>query len=193
MMSNRAFRKVALGVLVAAGLVAAVPITAPITSSASTSISTCSYNDLRIAEDSASGAYSALGNQGVAFMIVNVSHAACSLKGYPRLRLFPTSYKGKANTVTDNGGSQIFANVRPREIVIKPASTASFGLNFGDAYNQGDPNNGACDTESVTTSLPVKPHPYSAPYTNSLRVNFCFANFKFGVTSIQNGPLPKTY
>jgi len=174
------------------GVAGLVPLTQPTIASASTLIPACSTSQITVAVEADSGAYSAAGNHGAAFVVVNVSRAACSLEGYPKLQFFPSSYKGKSIKVTDNGGGEIFVTVRPRLVVIKPGATASFGLNYGDAYNQGDPNAGPCMTQSVAASLPVRPHPYSVPFTVSMNLNFCFAGFHFGVTSIQHGPLPKT-
>lgn len=153
---------------------------------------TCSESQITVALEAGSGAYSAAGNEGFAFSIINVSHETCALEGYPELTFYPTSYKGKSIKVTNNGAGEIFPTVRPRRVIIEPAATASFGLNYGDAYNQSDPNGGACLTAIVTTKLPVKTHPYSVGFTLPLTVNFCYAGFHFGVTSIQQGPLPKT-
>jgi Protein of unknown function (DUF4232) len=186
----RAF-KYAVGALIAV-TAAGVALSASVASPA-TSTPTCTASQIRVALESASGAYSAAGNQGFAFSLINVSHAACAIEGYPKIEFYPSSYKGKATHVTDNGAGEIFSTVPPRRIIIDPAATASYGLNYGDAYNQGnDPNGGACLTDNVTARLPVKPHPYSVGYTVPLSVNFCFAGFHFGVTSIQPGPLPKT-
>jgi hypothetical protein len=195
MMSFRNYRrvlfKVAFGVLPLLGSVGVLTFTGSTTALASTAISTCSSNQLTVTADPGTGAYSAAGNEGVAFLIVNMSHWACTLKGYPKLRLYPSTYKGEPTTVGENHGSQIFATVRPRLVVIEPGATASFGLGYGDAYNQGDPNAGPCMTQSATTWLPVRPHPYSVPFRTAVDINFCFAGFHFGVTSIQRGPLPK--
>jgi hypothetical protein len=183
---------VALSVAFVAGTAGFLPLFESAAASSATSISTCSTEQITVAVEADSGAYSAAGNHGVAFAIINVGHAACSLKGYPKLQFYRSSYKGKSIGVTDNGGGEIFAKVPSRRIVIEPGATASFGINYGDAYNQGDPNGGPCMTQSVTASLPVQPHPYSVPFTVPLNLNFCFTDFHFGVTSIQLGPIPKT-
>jgi hypothetical protein len=67
--------------------------------------------------------------------------------------------------VGDNGGGGVFVTVPPRKVVIEPGATASFGLNYVDAANQGDPSGGPCLTQSVSARLPVRPHPYSVPHT----------------------------
>jgi hypothetical protein len=183
---------VALSVALVAGTAGFLPLFESVAASSATSISTCSTEQITVAVEADSGAYSAAGNHGVAFAIINVGHAACSLDGYPKLQFYRSSYKGKSISVTDNGGGEIFAKVPSRRIVIEPGATASFGINYGDAYNQGDPNGGPCMTQSVTALLPVQPHPYSVPFTVPLNLNFCFTDFHFGVTSIQLGPIPKT-
>jgi Protein of unknown function (DUF4232) len=180
-----------LGLGLAIAVAGYLPRSALVASSAAVT-PTCSENQITVALEADSGAYSAAGNQGFAFSVINVSHEACALEGYPKLTFFPSSYKGKSIKVTNNGAGEIFSTVRPRRVIIEPAATASFGINYGDAYDQGDPDGGSCLTVSVTTKLPVKTHPYSVGFTLPLRVNFCFAGFHFGVTSIQHGPLPKT-
>lgn len=156
---------------------------------ASTSVPTCSSNQITVSTYT-SGAYSGTGNHGIAFLIVNLSGRACSLEGYPKLDLYPSSYKGKSTRVTDNGGGEIFHAVLPRLVVIEPGATASFGLNYTDASNQGYPK-APCMANSATAWLPVRPHPFSVPFTTAVNINFCWANFHVGVTSIQHGPIPK--
>lgn len=177
----------------ATATVVILPLSPDVTSSAATRTPTCSFNQIRIALETDSGAYAAAGNEGYAVALINVSHAACGLEGYPKLSFYPSSFKGKSIRVTHNGGGEIFSAVAPRRVILQSGATASFGINFTDAYNQGDPFNGpACKTQSATATLPVAPHPYSIPQTVALTVNFCFTNFHFGVTSIEQGPLPKT-
>lgn len=182
--------RVATGLLTLLGSTGLISLSGSSPALASTAFSTCSSRQLTVAEYS-SGAFSGAGNHGVAFLIVNISKRACSLEGYPRFQLHPSSYKGRSTKVTDNGGGEVFVTVPPRLVVIEPGSTASFGLNYTDASNQGDPNAGPCMTQNVITWLPVQPHPYSVPFTTSVNINFCWANFHLGVTSIQNGPTPE--
>ncbi len=181
----------ALGVSLSLATSAIFSLSTAVTSSAVSPTPTCSFSQIRVALET--GAYAATGNEGYAVALINVSHAACSLEGYPNLSFYPSSYKGKSVHVTHNGGGEIFAAVTPRRVIVQPGATASFGINYADAYNQGNPFNGpACETLSANVRLPVTPHRYSIPQSVDLKVNFCFTNFHFGVTSIQRGPLPKT-
>ncbi len=161
-----------------------------INASASVTIATCSSNQLTVAVASDSGAYAAAGNHGFPFIIVNTSKAVCALKGFPRIRFSPPQYKGRSVKSIDGGG-MIFVSVTPHVVVLRPGFTASFGVDYGDAYDQQDPNGGPCMTQSATVSLPVRSHPYSQPFNVSLAFNFCFAGFKVEVTSIQSGPIPR--
>lgn len=190
--NTKRFTRVAIGMALVAGVAGPLTIAESVEASAAPATPTCSTNQITVAVEADSGAYSAAGNHAVPFAIINVGHAACSLEGYPKLQFYPSYYKGKSVKVTDNGGGQILATVPPRRIVIEPGATASFGINYGDAYNQGDPNGAPCMTQSVTASLPVQPHPYSVPFIVPLILNFCFTDFHFGVTSIQHGPIPRT-
>jgi hypothetical protein len=190
--STKILARICIYCLLVAGFVTLIPQFQSADVSAASSTPICSTTQLTLAVETGTGAYSAAGNHGVAFALINISHAACSLEGYPKLEFYPSIYKGKIVKTTENGGGQIFAAVKPGRTIIGPGATASYGINYGDAYNQGDPNAGPCMTQSVTALFPVRVHPYSVPFTVPLELNFCFANFHFGVTSIQAGPLPKT-
>jgi hypothetical protein len=137
------------------------------------------------------GAYSAAGNEGVAFVFQNVSSKTCDLDGYPKLAFSPSTYEGRSTTVSHNCCSEIFADVSPRVITVRPKATASFGLNFGDAYNQDHQIKRLCTTRTALVRLPVHPDPYGLQFRTSLQINFCFANFRFGVSSIQSGSKPE--
>jgi hypothetical protein len=90
-----------------------------------------------------------------------------------------------------DGGGMIYVAVPPRLVVIKPGADASFGLNFGDAANQYDPNGGACLVQDISVSLAVRPSGFPRNYETTVNFNFCYTGFKVSVTSIQSGPLPK--
>ena len=159
-------------------------------SAAATAVPICSYGQLEVAAVVPNGADYAAGNVGIPFIIVNVGDSACKLVGYPKLHFSPSTYK-KSIVKVENGGAMIFRSVKPRTVIIKPGADASFGLDYGDAYDQQDPSGTPCMTQSATTWLPVRPHPYSVPFTTAVNINFCWANFHLGVTSIQHGPIPK--
>ena len=89
------------------------------------------------------------------------------------------------------GGGMIFVAEKPSFVVIRPGATASFGLDYGDAYDQQDPNGGPCMTKYVTVALPTRYRPYTIPFNTIMNINFCHAGFRFAVTSIQAGPIPK--
>ena len=151
----------------------------------------CRASQLTMTIDTGHGAYAAAGNHGVAFVFRNGGAGACTLQGYPRFRFNPASYKGQKTTITHNCCSEIFATVAPRRVIIDPGKTTSFGLEYGDAYNQGDPSAGPCLTDRANVWLPVQPRPHSVAFSAPLSINFCFANFHFGVTSLQRGSVPK--
>jgi hypothetical protein len=183
-------RRAAATTLLAVSLFGAVAGSDTPVARAAAEFSTCSSNQLTVAIASHSGAYSAAGNQGIPFIIVNISKSTCALEGYPRLATYPAAYKHTKVKFT-NGGGMIFIRVKPRVVIIAPGSTASFGVDYGDAYNQGDPNHGPCMTQLMTVYLPTRPHPYSQPFNTTENVNFCFAGFHFEVTAIQGGPIAK--
>ncbi len=127
---------------------------------------------------------------GIPFVIINISKTACSLKGYPRLTTDPGAYKPNKVKVSDGGG-MLFVPVRPKLVTIAAGATASFGLDYGDAYDQQDPNSGPCMTKQVNVFLPTRSRPFAQRYATAVNVNFCYAGFKFEVTSIESGPIAK--
>jgi hypothetical protein len=158
--------------------------------SASSDMSPCAANHLAVAVVSSSGAYFAAGNVGIPFVIINIGKSTCSLKGYPRLIMYPATYKTNRVKVLDGGG-MIFIPVTPKVVTIRPGATASFGLNYGDAYDQQDPNAGPCMTKQMTVYLPTRSPPFAQPFTTTVNINFCYAGFKFDITSIEGGPIAK--
>jgi hypothetical protein len=156
-------------------------------SSASTPIPTCSSSQLEVA---AAWGNVAAGNIGVPFLVANVSKAACSLEGYPKLTFIPSSYMKKAISVS-NGGGMIFVAVKPRLVVIKARAVASFGMDFVDALNQQYPHGAACTVQDVYVTLPVRLTSFPTNFETSVNFNFCYSGFGVDVTSIEAGPLPK--
>ena len=153
-------------------------------------VPTCSYHQLEVAALAPTGADYAAGNVGIPFIIANTSKSACTLVGYPHLHLSPSTYK-KSTVKVVNGGGMIFISVPARTVVIKPGATASFGLDFGDAYDQTDPSGSSCTTQRATVTLPVRSQRYALGFDTNVNFNFCFAGFKVFVTSIQAGPVPR--
>ncbi len=158
--------------------------------SASSAMKICAASQLAVAVESANGGYAAAGNEGVPFVIVNISRSTCALDGYPRLTTSPTAFKKNKVKVVDGGG-MIFVAVRPRVVIIRPGATASFGLDYVDAADQQDPNGGPCLTKHMTVFLPTRSHPFTQPFTTIVNINFCYSGFRFDITSIQSGPIAK--
>ncbi len=150
-------------------------------------IPTCLYSQLEVAVAWGPGA--AAGHIGVPFIIVNVSKSACSLRGYPRLNI-PYEYKKRGVKVVDGGG-MVYVAVKPRPVIIKPGSDASFGLDYVDAVNQQDPDRSACTAQYVYVTLPVQGEATSQNYETTVIFNYCFSGFQVSVTSIQPGPVPR--
>lgn len=177
----------ALWLIASVGAVTLFPSTDAL---ATTAVPRCSASQLTMSIFDAGAVYNTAGNHGAAFIFRNISKRACSLQGYPTIRFTPDSFKGRSTKFTHS--VTMFVAVPPRLVVIKQSDSASFGLNFGDAYNQSPIYDGtSCMTRTASVRLPVRPHPYSIAFTAELKVNFCFADFQFGITSIQSGQVPK--
>ena len=74
---------------------------------------------------------------------------------------------------------------------LSPGATASFGVGFGDAYNQNlgtTVSNGPhCVITSAVIGLPTGD---SRVLRLTNHMNACFANYHFGVTPIEKGSVP---
>jgi len=190
---SRTTFRVASAVVLLMGFWSLTSIASSNTATASTAIPTCFMSQLKMTAVQGGGAYSAAGNHGVAFIFLNIGNNDCSLKGYPKFRLEPSSFRGRSIQITHGGGG-IFASASPRRVVLEPNAAASFGIDYGDAYNQSPIYNGAsCMTQTASAWVGVQARPYPIPFTAALRINFCFADFKFSVTPLQRGRIPKRF
>jgi hypothetical protein len=159
----------------------------PALASATNSIPTCLGTQLEVAVAWGPGGFA--GNIGVPFIIANDGKSACTLEGYPRLKI-PYTYKKRHVKVVDGGG-QVYVAVKPHRVILEPGADASFGLDYGDAYNQQDPFGSACMAQYEYVTLPVQGAATSQSYETTTIFNFCYTNFRVSVTSIQAGPLPR--
>lgn len=75
--------------------------------------------------------------------------------------------------------------------MLKPDAAASFGIDYGDAYNQSPVYNLAtCKTQTVSAWPESTGPAYPAGFVAPLRINFCFAGFEFSVTPLERGRVP---
>jgi len=180
-------RWIVTGAMLASGLTWASGTLSPSAASASKTVPVCANTQLEVAVAWGPGA--AAGNIGVPFIIANTSKTSCTLEGYPKLGIY-YSYKKRSVKVVDGGG-MVFGPVKPRVVVLRPGGDASFGLDYGDASNQQDPDGAACSTQYVYVDLPNRSPQFSPNFETTVIFNFCFTNFEVEVTSIQPGPYPK--
>lgn len=79
----------------------------------------------------------------------------------------------------------------PRLIVLKPHAAATFGIDYGDAYNQSPVyNHATCMTQTVSAWPESTGPTYPVGFVAPLKINFCFAGFKFSVTPLERGRVP---
>ncbi|MHB2029026.1 MAG: DUF4232 domain-containing protein [Acidimicrobiales bacterium] len=179
-------------VVIGASLAIALPIVAfvimPETATASSVPPTCSYNQLEVAI--AWGPGGAAGNVGTPFIIVNKSKSACTLMGYPRLRLFTAAANKTPIRVGFNATGGVYRYVKPKLTVIAPHSVATFGMDFVDVMNQQDTNGPRCTAQTVNVYLPVTRNHYGQGYETVVNFNICYSGFRVSVTSIESGPVP---
>lgn len=160
-----------------------------VVASASPALRTCTYSQLVVAAGWGPGGFA--GNEGIPFVIINTGKTSCSLEGRPKLQLF-TEYVNKTpiRVSTDVTGA-VYGAVKPRLVILKPDSAASFGLDFGDALNQQDTNGPSCTAQQINVMLPTRSNSNNQGYAVSANFNICYSGFRVSVTSIETGALPK--
>jgi hypothetical protein len=164
-----------------------IPMTAldQIRATAGVSISRCAFGKLEVA--SAWGPGAAAGSFGLPFVVVNTSHSACYLDGFPKISV--VTEKPSAHRITVTHSPRIFfAIVKPRRVNIPAGGVASFGVSGVDALNQSSGNGASCTAAYFYTELPDGS---SQSYENIEDINICFSGFKLVVTAIEAGPFPK--
>jgi len=133
----------------------------------------------------------AAGNEGVPIVLTNVGGLACSLNGYPKLTLRTTGKPLQSISIAHSPGSQVWRREQPRLLELSPGATASFGVGFGDAYNQNLGTTVANGPHCIITSAVIGlPTGGSKVLHLTNQMNACFANYHLGVTPIEKGPIP---
>jgi hypothetical protein len=176
-------RKVALIAPLIAGL--ALPVFSSAQSSASSTVSECSYGQLEIASTSGTGGLA--GHIGIPFLIANTGNKACTIEGFPALTFYSRGTKLK--TTVRHGRSEIYAEPKPTLVTIGPDGVATFALSYTDGYNPGR-NSAACNVNAVQVVLPTI-NPEHEGYGASLSFDICQSNHEVSITPIQLGPTPK--
>ena len=160
----------------------------PVSAASGPQLQSCSIADLSF---SVGQWRAAAGNEGVPIVLTNVGGLACSLNGYPKLTLRTTDTPLQPISITHSPGSQIWRREQPHSMELSPGATASFGVGFGDAYNQ---NLGTTVSNGphcvITSALIGLPTGGSRVLRLTNHMNACFANYHFGVTPIEKGSIP---
>jgi hypothetical protein len=165
----------------------ALPVISSAPSSASTTVSECSYGQLEIAITSGTGGLA--GHIGIPFLIANTGNKSCTVEGYPTLAFYS---QGKhVNATVQHATSEIYAEPKPALVTIGPDGVATFAISYTDAYNPGR-NTAACHVNAVRVSLPTI-NPEHEEYGASLNFDICQSNRKVRTTPIELGPTPKHF
>jgi len=134
---------------------------------------------------------SGAGNEGVPIVLTNVGGLACSLNGYPKLTLRTTGTPLQPISIAHSPGSGMWRREQPHPLELSPGATASFGVGFGDAYNQNLGTTVANGPQCIITSAVIGlPSGGSKVLRLTNQMNACFANYHFGVTPIEKGAIP---
>jgi hypothetical protein len=130
------------------------------------------------------------GNVGIPFVIINTGKTSCTLEGHPRLQLLTVHVNKTPIKVTTDVDDGVYGTVKPRLVILRPDSAASFGIDYGDAANQSDTNGPSCTLQEINVTLPTRPS-NGQGYEISANFNICFSAFRVAVTSIEAGALPR--
>ena len=176
-----------IAIVLAFSIAPVSPLSQSDTLAAASNISVCGSRQVLIAATGSGGA--AAGNEADIFLIVNKSRSTCTLKGFPELR-FTSETSPFVKVEVHREASMIFAEPKPKLVVLAPRSVASFGLGFGTAANQRVINESRCFSHSVWVKLPRSSSGNSRfPVANNL--NICGTGFSVEITPFEVGPLPK--
>jgi hypothetical protein len=129
-------RRMLLSVMAAVALAGCGATRSTVTRSSSparASVAPCRSDQLRL-RPGFSGV--AMGSVGAAAVFTNVSHARCSLEGYPTLQMLgPAGHR--IATLLHRRPSITVPRLRVRTVTLSPGASASFYLGFADATGYG--------------------------------------------------------
>lgn len=161
--------------------------TSPTDASANSPTHTCTFNDLEVAAAWGPGGFA--GTEATPFLIANVSHRACTLKGFPSVHFYAGLPHPVKMTVLHKWG-QIFAEPKPRLVSIAPGGVASFGLSYSDGFLPKSDLAKDCDVNTVYVTLPVA-YDSTQSYEDNVDFDICQSNHEVSVTPIEEGPVPR--
>jgi hypothetical protein len=139
----------------------------------------------------------AAGNVGTPIVITNNGVTMCSIAGYPIVVAHTEAISPHPVTFVDRPRSQIYVVASVRTVDVAPRGTASFGISYGDAYDQQDGEGRDCFMSSITVQFrEVAPaRRITVHFTKGEDgfggpINSCFAGFEFGLTPVVKGSTP---
>jgi hypothetical protein len=162
----------------------ALPVFSAAPSSASSTVSECSYGQLEIAIPDGTGGLA--GNIGRPFLIANTGNKACTIKGYPTLTFYSRGKQVK--TTVQHGRSGVYTEPKPTLVTIGRDGVATFAVAYTDSYHVAG-NTAACKVTGIQVSLPTI-NPKHAGYYASLSFDICQSNHEVSTTPIESGPTP---
>jgi hypothetical protein len=163
----------------------------PVTAYAGIGDSICPSNNLQVAVTNGPEGFA--GNESYEFFIVNTSRKACSLLGFPTIKLFSDSKSTGLDSITPfrvmHSPSQIFAEPKPKRVLIDSGSVASFGLSFSDAAAVKHDSATYCSVSMIYVTLPTASDRGST-YSERVDFDICRASRTILLTPIESGPSP---
>jgi hypothetical protein len=161
------------------------------------SVPTCSSSVLTLRPGFAQAA---AGNGGTPIVITNDGTFSCSLSGFPVVVAHTEASSPRPVSFGHRPRSLIYRAVLPRNVVLAPKGTASFGLSYVDALDQQYGYGARCEMNAITVrfsqSKPARA--FSVPLVANGHdgygpINSCFAGFILGLTPIVKGSTPPEY
>lgn len=157
----------------------------------------CSWSDLSLSLGVTLGGG---GSMGTPVEIKNHGSTACAIKGFPKVTGFTVAKSPHPISFVDRVESQMYAVPTPKDVVIAPKGTASFGIAYVDVLGMQYRNDKGCEMTRIAVNLPgVTPVASfggeALSLTNAIGIDFhyinaCFTNFVFGLTPVVSGPTP---
>ncbi len=163
----------------------------PLTAYAGMGNTICPSSDLQVAVTNGPEGFA--GNESYKFFIVNTGRKACSLLGFPTIKLFSDSKATGLDSVTPfrvmHSPSQIFAEPKPKRVLIDSGSVASFGLSFSDGAAVKHDSAIHCSVSMIYVTLPTASDRGST-FSDGVDFDICRASRTILLTPIESGPTP---
>lgn len=128
---------------------------------------------------------------GYTFIIVNTSPTACALHGYPRPITLLDSRGVTLEVRVTHVANALYAQPRPRRVVLAPGGVASFAINYLGGVTAAPSVSASCLVTLIDIRLPARASDLFS-YEFPVNINVCRAQRTLQVTPVESGATPLT-